>query len=124
MRVCAADYSLDDLDTAIHVTNYSVQKSSGSTISSWQFASDYLQEDWAVIRKKIESLVYRSLKAASENQTNANCFELYGFDLILDEALEPWLIEINLSPACAERLPFLTDMLNDMAIGMLWYVQK
>ena len=30
---------------------------------------------------------------------NQNCFELFGFDVLIDQELEPWLLEVNLTPA-------------------------
>jgi len=42
----------------------------------------------------------------------------------LDQELEPWVIEINLSPACTERADFLTQMLDDHSLDMLNYLQQ
>lgn len=49
---------------------------------------------------KIQKVVTETLKSVKENVKHKhNCFELYGFDFVLDQELSPWLIEVNLSPA-------------------------
>ena len=62
--------------------------------------------------------------AESLDSSSTNAFELFGFDFVIDSQLSCWLIEANMSPACDERTPWLTNMLDDMADGMLSIIEK
>ena len=37
-----------------------------------------------------------------------NCFELFGFDFMLDEDMRCWLIEVNTNPCLEESSPLLS----------------
>lgn len=56
-------------------------------------------------------------------ESRVNSFELFGFDFVVDKDLRLWLIEVNMSPACAERQPWLIDMLDDMARGVVSMIE-
>ena len=43
---------------------------------------------------------------------------------MLDKKLNPWLLEVNLSPACAERTEWLTSMLDRSATGLFDILEK
>lgn len=45
----------------------------------------------------IENTVFSAMEMNVPYRTN--CFEVLGFDILLDDALRPWLLEINLSPS-------------------------
>ena len=44
-----------------------------------------------------------------------HCFELYGYDILIDDTLKPILIEINANPSLSSNTP--SD--NEMKVKML-----
>jgi len=54
----------------------------------------------------------------------SNCFDLIGFDILIDDNLKPWLLEVNMSPSLAcesqvdvnVKVPLITDLFNLICI--------
>ena len=42
---------------------------------------------------------YKTCTSKSSYQNNRQCFQILGFDIMLDKKLKPWLLEINESPS-------------------------
>jgi len=51
---------------------------------------------------------------SKKNNINSMCFEILGFDVLIDEKLKPWLIEINHAPSFATDTPLDFKMKKDV----------
>lgn len=113
-RFCNVRYSGDEAgmgDLEIHLTNVAVQKHgqeyNESHGNKWPLESLFLYleqthggEAARKLQFDINALVYHSLKSCQGVVvSDRHCFELYGYDLLIDESLKPWLLEVNASPS-------------------------
>uniref|UniRef100_A0A8C9WMB4 Tubulin--tyrosine ligase-like protein 5 n=1 Tax=Scleropages formosus TaxID=113540 RepID=A0A8C9WMB4_SCLFO len=127
----------------MHLTNYSVNKKSSDYVScddpevedygnKWSMSAmlRYLKQegkDTALLMGQVEDLVIKAVLSAEQQIATAckmyvphrnNCFELYGFDVLIDSNLKPWLLEVNLSPSLACDAPLdlkiKASMISDM----------
>lgn len=121
----------------MHLTNSSVNKQNPAYVVNdgvnpfkghkWSFASlwSYLKQervDVADLWSRIKDIIVKTFISV-ESSMNATilqslvssytCYELYGFDVLLDEGLRPWLLEVNILPSLQ------TDSLLDIAIKVL-----
>ncbi|CAH1989773.1 unnamed protein product [Acanthoscelides obtectus] len=113
-RFCTVKYdsSVAELDNMyVHLTNVSVQKHGGeyNSLHGGKLSVQNLRLHLESTRGKqvteklfdqISWLIIHSLKAiAPVIATDRHCFECYGYDIIIDNKLKPWLIEVNASPS-------------------------
>eukprot|EP00878_Enallax_costatus_P021946 GHUV01023261.1.p1 GENE.GHUV01023261.1~~GHUV01023261.1.p1 ORF type:complete len:202 (+),score=84.85 GHUV01023261.1:416-1021(+) len=117
----------------VHLTNVAVQKGGGAAYNSshgnkWSLENLRLHLEatrghaaTAQLFTDIQALVVHTVKALQQVMINdRHCFELYGFDVIIDSDMTPWLIEVNASPSLttttkADRLlkfKVINDTLN------------
>ena len=51
--------------------------------------------------------------------SRSNCFELFGFDILIDQDLKPWVIEVNLSPSLATESPLDLKIKSSLFVDAL-----
>eukprot|EP01028_Stygiella_incarcerata_P004942 TRINITY_DN2135_c0_g1_i1.p1 TRINITY_DN2135_c0_g1~~TRINITY_DN2135_c0_g1_i1.p1 ORF type:complete len:460 (-),score=107.88 TRINITY_DN2135_c0_g1_i1:918-2297(-) len=116
-RFSGSRYTLDPAslgDVFVHLTNHAIQKKApdGSTLEEltdlkWSihnlrmfFVSKFGAERTNQLFIDIEKVMEFALRSVDRVMFNDyHCFELYGFDILVDENLKPWIIEVNSSPS-------------------------
>ncbi|OMJ86723.1 hypothetical protein SteCoe_11735 [Stentor coeruleus] len=130
-RFACEDYTTaDSSNKFIFLTNYSVNKKSDKFIQNTDWQEDNIGHKWSfsaflkemgklnydtdIVTKRIYDLIIKTVIAIEGLVVDSvrklalkhnNCFDLFGFDILLDQDLKPWLLEVNLSPSMNTDAP-------------------
>ncbi len=147
-RFCTEKYDAAAKDNRFsHLTNYSVNKRNEKFVSNTRADLDDVGQKWSLtalnrylekravdvplLWSKIYDLIIRSFVACEPAMYppykkvlvhRSNCFELFGFDVLLDEELKPWLMEVNLSPSLACESPLDHQIKSNLIADLLTLV--
>lgn len=133
-------------DKLTHITNHSVQKLSPDfgkyeegNVLSMEYLKDYLDKNFEngdeLFHKTIFSQIFEIVKIVilsskdeiykntkltknQFNNENLQCFELFGFDFLIDENFKVWLLEVNTNTGLEQdnswALKIVKNMLEEM----------
>ncbi|XP_059103979.1 protein monoglycylase TTLL8 [Peromyscus eremicus] len=128
LRFSTQRFSLDKLDSAIHLCNNSIQRRlkndkerspllPGHNMWTSTRFQEYLQKrgrgtTWGtIIYPSMKKAVTNAMRVAQDHvEARKNSFELYGADFILGRDFKPWLIEINSSPTMHPSTPVTAQL--------------
>ena len=131
LKATSLKYNPDSNDLFVHLTNYSVQKHNihfskieiGNEIPFYEFQRELDRKKTGInflkdIYPKIVRIVRLTGGAAIQGKMNfmnvKNCFEIFGYDFILDENYKPYLLEINTNPGLEISSPLINQLLPRM----------
>ncbi|XP_075720583.1 putative tubulin polyglutamylase TTLL2 [Rhinoderma darwinii] len=140
VRFATEKFNLSSLDNIFaHLTNTSINKYSTSysaekervgsgckwTLGQFRSYLRSLEVDEVLLWQRIYNIVTMTiLSIAPSIPQYPNCFELFGFDILIDDTLKPWLLEVNYSPAlsldCPNDVTVKKSLINDI-IDLLNY---
>ena len=109
--------SFDDYEVHFTVMNYS--KFGMQTIYDKDFIK-YLKDrniEWAPIYKKLQEKVKKIFLLACKDcpqMINYTSRAIYGLDAMIDDNLEPHVIEMNFQPDCTRACKFVPEYYNDL----------
>ncbi|XP_071576774.1 tubulin polyglutamylase TTLL5 isoform X1 [Temnothorax nylanderi] len=108
----------------MHLCNYSINKFHVDYVKSEDPDAEDVGHKWTLsallrhlrsmgqdtesLMQRIEDIIIKSILATASGIVSGlkqfvkhpeTCFELFGFDILIDDTLKPWLLEVNLTPS-------------------------
>ncbi|XP_020281640.1 tubulin polyglutamylase TTLL5 isoform X3 [Pseudomyrmex gracilis] len=108
----------------MHLCNYSINKFHVDYVKSEDPDAEDVGHKWTLsallrhlrsmgqdtesLMHRIEDIIIKSILATASGIVSGlkqfvkypeTCFELFGFDILIDDTLKPWLLEVNLTPS-------------------------
>eukprot|EP00927_Polykrikos_kofoidii_P061884 TRINITY_DN56706_c0_g1_i1.p1 TRINITY_DN56706_c0_g1~~TRINITY_DN56706_c0_g1_i1.p1 ORF type:complete len:806 (+),score=136.27 TRINITY_DN56706_c0_g1_i1:239-2656(+) len=139
LRTTSTAYTTKSFDRMIHLNNDAVQKN-GEAYGKFESANKmsfdefqkYLDEHHRKenynVRQGLVSRMWSLMADAVHSVSTGlnprgidNCFEVYGFDFMVDASFRPWLIECNANPCldlCCAYLSHLIPSMLDQALRL------
>ena len=132
LKTCSVDYNVDSKDAFTHITNYSFQKynnnfqkfEKGNEVPFYEFQKfineKYPNKKYNIkidLMNKVKEIITLTMRAGKEkiNKNNRNYqFEIFGYDFMLDEDFNVFLIEINTNPGLEESSPWIKVIIPRM----------
>ena len=131
------------------MTNYSINKKNTNFVQNKNLDQDDFGFKWSLsalcghleqigidmdlLWSKIYDLIIKAIISAEDKilagmakhcAHKTNCFEILGFDVLIDSELKPWLLEANLSPSLSSDSPLdfkiKSNLIND-AFNMIGF---
>eukprot|EP01064_Diplonema_japonicum_P007979 TRINITY_DN15557_c0_g2_i2.p1 TRINITY_DN15557_c0_g2~~TRINITY_DN15557_c0_g2_i2.p1 ORF type:complete len:512 (+),score=107.03 TRINITY_DN15557_c0_g2_i2:892-2427(+) len=133
IRMCTEKYHAPNManaeNTLIHLTNYAIHKKSKKYNSNCKRSFEHLFQhirglghDAEKLWDSISDLAVKTLLSVNEQlkysyraafpgdeDTGGSCFEILGFDVLVDKHMQPWLLEVNHAPSftCDSGLDYI-----------------
>lgn len=134
LKTSSMKFNLSKLDSYVHLTNYSVQKYNKDfskheignevSFSSFQEFLDKGEFNKTVkddIYPQIIKIIELSMRSVCSNinlNKRENCFELFGYDFIVDTNFNVYLLEVNTNPGIEDSSPLISMLIPRMVDDM------
>jgi hypothetical protein len=130
LKTSSVPYDINLTNSYVHITNYSIQKYNDN-FSKFEYGNEVYFQDFQNyidecgkpinVRKDIFSKIKEIIEITCRSVFNKinpnnrkNCFEIFGYDFIMDIDYNVFLLEVNTNPGLEESSPLIKTLVPRM----------